>query len=56
LIDELVQGRPLIYSGNGDNNQAGHAFNLDGVSGDGRYFHVNWGWSGSLMDILHWMP
>jgi hypothetical protein len=48
LIDELEQGRPLIYSGNGNDNQAGHAFNLDGVSADGRYFHVNWGWSGSM--------
>lgn len=47
LIDELVQGRPLIYSGDGDNNQAGHAFNIDGVGAAGNYFHLNWGWSGN---------
>ncbi|MEX2372029.1 MAG: C10 family peptidase, partial [Bacteroidales bacterium] len=47
LIDELVQGRPLIYAGDGNNNEPGHAFNVDGVKSDGNYFHLNWGWSGS---------
>jgi hypothetical protein len=47
LIDELLQGRPLIYSGDGNNDQAGHAFNIDGVGADGNYFHLNWGWSGT---------
>lgn len=47
LINELLQGRPIIYSGDGNNNEAGHAFNIDGVSADGNYFHLNWGWSGS---------
>lgn len=47
VIDELVQGRPLIYSGDGNDGQAGHAFNVDGVGADGNYFHLNWGWSGS---------
>jgi len=47
LIDELIQGRPVIYSGDGNNDQAGHAFNIDGVGAGGNYFHLNWGWSGS---------
>ena len=42
LKNELINGRPLIYSGQGT---AGHAFNFDGFKDD--YFHVNWGWSGS---------
>ena len=48
LIDELLQGRPIIYSGDGDNGEAGHAFNIDGVGAGGTYYHLNWGWSGSM--------
>lgn len=40
--NELVNGRPIIYKGQGS---GGHAFNFDGFDGD--FFHVNWGWSGS---------
>ncbi len=47
IIDELIEGRPLVYSGNGDDGEAGHAFNVDGVGADGSYFHLNWGWSGN---------
>lgn len=46
IIDELTQNRPVIYSGDGDNGEAGHAFDIDGVGADGTYFHLNWGWSG----------
>ena len=42
IKNELINGRPMIYSGHGT---GGHAFNFDGFDGD--YFHVNWGWSGS---------
>lgn len=42
LKNELLNGRPLIMSGQGS---GGHAFNFDGFKGD--HFHVNWGWSGS---------
>ncbi len=45
LIKELNAGRPIIYSGDGDDGEAGHAFNIDGVTSQG-YFHLNWGWSG----------
>ena len=40
--NELINGRPIIYRGQGS---GGHAFNFDGFEGD--FFHVNWGWSGS---------
>lgn len=46
LIAELVAGRPLIYKGDADDGQPGHAWNIDGVV-NSNYFHVNWGWSGS---------
>lgn len=45
LIDELLAGRPVIYSGDNDDGEPGHAFNLDGVIND-RFFHFNWGWNG----------
>lgn len=47
LVDNLAAGYPLIYHGDGDNGQAGHAWNIDGVDASG-LFHVNWGWSGSM--------
>jgi len=46
LIQELVEGRPVIYRGRSDDGSTGHAFNVDGVQ-NSRYFHINWGWSGS---------
>ncbi len=51
IINNLALGRPIIYSGNADDGNAGHAFNIDGVNGEGskglNYFHVNWGWGGN---------
>lgn len=41
---ELEQGRPIVYTGN-TMSLAGHAFNIDGVDGNGLY-HVNWGYNG----------
>ncbi|HBI81026.1 MAG TPA: hypothetical protein DDY04_03530 [Bacteroidales bacterium] len=46
LINELMAGRPVYYSGDGNDGQAGHAFCLDGVNQNG-LFHFNWGWTGS---------
>ena len=40
---ELNAGRPLLYSGYGD--EGGHAFVCDGYREDNT-FHFNWGWSG----------
>lgn len=45
LIAVLDQGFPCVYAGV-DATQGGHAFVCDGYN-DNRYFHFNWGWSGS---------
>lgn len=45
LIAQLDRGIPFVYAGT-DPNDGGHAFNCDGYN-DQRYFHFNWGWSGS---------
>ena len=44
LQEELLAGRPILYSGN-DPAAGGHAFVVDGYY-DGKY-HVNWGWNGT---------
>ncbi len=44
LIESFDQGIPVVYSG--ADSDGGHAFNCDGYN-DQRYFHFNWGWSGS---------
>ncbi len=46
MFNELKSGRPIIYSGDANDNESGHAFNIDGVN-NGNFFHLNWGWSGS---------
>ncbi|MGC9472228.1 MAG: C10 family peptidase [Bacteroidales bacterium] len=45
INEQLLKGRPLIYSGDADDGEPGHAFNVDGVM-YGRMFHINWGWGG----------
>ena len=45
LIAMFDQGFPCVYAGV-DEAQGGHAFVCDGYN-DNRYFHFNWGWSGS---------
>ena len=45
IYGELAEGRPVIYSGNG--NKGGHGFLCDGYDGEGLY-HFNWGWGGYL--------
>jgi hypothetical protein len=44
LTDELDNGRPIVYAGQG--TSGGHCFVLDGYDDNG-LFHVNWGWAGS---------
>ena len=44
LIAQLDRGFPMVYSGS--DTDGGHAFNCDGYNNN-RYFHFNWGWSGS---------
>ena len=43
LDDELLAGRPVIYSGH--DTSGGHAFVLDG-SNNSNMYHINWGWGG----------
>jgi hypothetical protein len=45
LYEEISAGRPVLYSGNANDGQSGHAFVLDGH--DGELFHFNWGWKGA---------
>lgn len=45
LNQQLINGRPIIYSGDADDGLPGHAFNIDGVINS--YYHINWGWSGA---------
>lgn len=47
IYDELAAGHPVYYDGQNADGNAGHAFVIDGYSSDG-FFHVNWGWGGSL--------
>ncbi|HUS86345.1 MAG TPA: C10 family peptidase [Bacteroidales bacterium] len=46
LREELENGRPIIYKGDANNDEPGHAFNIDGVLAND-YFHINWGWGGN---------
>lgn len=43
LYNELQAKRPVIMGG--QSSGGGHAFVVDGYSGDD-YFHINWGWGG----------
>lgn len=46
LLDQnLLAGRPIIYSGFPPTGSIGHAFNVDGVF-KSNYYHLNWGWTG----------
>ena len=44
LIAQLDRGIPFVYAGS--DTDGGHAFNCDGYNNQ-RYFHFNYGWSGS---------
>lgn len=43
IYNELANGRPVLYSGQGGTN--GHSFVIDGYDGAGKYA-INWGWGG----------
>ena len=43
LVNELINGRPVIYAGR--DASGGHCFVCDGVNNSG-LFHFNWGWGG----------
>ena len=44
IYNELLNGRPVYYSGTVPAGSGGHAFVIDGCKTTG-YFHVNWGWN-----------
>ena len=46
ILEELKEERPILYSGEMSDEEAGHAFVLDGYDGNG-FYHFNWGWKGS---------
>ena len=57
LVNELKNGRPIIYSGYRKDESSGHTFVVDGykVEKGKTLFHVNWGWGGTAngyYDIL----
>lgn len=45
MHSEIDIGRPVFYSGVDQTTNTGHAWVLDGYTGND-YFHFNWGWSG----------
>ncbi|GEM_PF-1620709 len=45
MRSEIDAGRPVFYSGIEQTGGGGHAWVLDGYSGND-FFHCNWGWSG----------
>ena len=47
IYNELLNGRPVYYSGSVPNGNVGHAFIIDGCKTTG-YFHVNWGWNNGM--------
>jgi len=46
LKDQIDDGLPVFYDGNGSNVNDGHAFVLDGYNSSNN-FHINWGWGGN---------
>ncbi|MDD5509137.1 MAG: C10 family peptidase, partial [Bacteroidales bacterium] len=46
LKAELINQRPILYSGASPDGKVAHAFNIDGFR-DQDYFHFNWGWNGA---------
>lgn len=47
LYNELLAGRPVIYSGQDTQKTVAHEFILDGYDAERDLWSINWGWSGS---------
>lgn len=47
LLDELTNGRPVLYSGSSKESNVGHFFICDGYDCASGFFHFNWGWAGT---------
>ena len=46
IYNEISHQRPIIYSGQREDNKGGHEFVVHGYDGNG-YYAVNWGWGGN---------
>lgn len=46
IVDDLLNGLPVLYSGPDSEGGDAHALLIDGYDGNG-YFHFNFGWGGS---------
>lgn len=45
IIDDLLNGQPVLYEGFSQDEESGHALVIDGYDGNG-YYHFNFGWGG----------
>jgi len=46
ILNELTNGRPIVYCAYDNYTGAGHAFNVDGYDGVSDTYSINWGWNG----------
>lgn len=46
IYEELLASRPVVYSGNDQYSNSGHAFVCDGYDKSLNTYHINWGWGG----------
>lgn len=44
LYNEIINGRPILYSG--QSTDSGHSFVCDGYRSSDQTYHFNWGWGG----------
>lgn len=44
LYNELMKNHPILYSGNNEGAEAGHAVVVDGYRASDNLFHINMGW------------
>jgi hypothetical protein len=49
LAEEILQARPVLFSGGDTAKNARHAFILDGLDSE-YHFHINWGWGSYFND------
>ena len=46
ILNELTNGRPIVYCAYDNYTGAGHAFNVDGYDAASDTYSINWGWNG----------
>ena len=55
IMDDLLNGLPVLYSGGDSKGGEAHALVIDGYDGEG-YYHFNLGWGGPPMEITRCCP